>query len=155
MSLEFFASFSVRWGSEASKKHKTFLVQSAFIWCQFYETQLHVHRMVALGNPAGTDRAAASMIICKHAARRCIEIVESAHGILTVPLHSYLLMVCQSLPNYVNLFFELFSRIQKSIFASSVFLLLMFWKKGGFDRDSPEYRAIEASRAMIEKTLER
>jgi len=36
-----------------------------------------------------------------------------------------------------------------------MFLLLMFWKKGEFDRDSPEYRAFEASKAVIEKTSER
>jgi hypothetical protein len=47
---------------------------------------------------------------------------------------------------------ELFSQIQKSIFASSVFLLLMFWKDGGFDHDSPEYRAVEAAKRVISKT---
>lgn len=99
--FQFFSSL-VRWGSEASKKNKTFLVQSAFIWCQFYETQLHVHRMVALGNTTDPERAAASMIICKNAARRCIEIAESANDALAVPLCSYLLMVRLTSPNYVN-----------------------------------------------------
>lgn len=49
-------------------------------------------------------------------------------------------------------FAELFSQIQKSVFASSLFLLLVFWKKGGSDRDSPEYRAVEASKRVLEKT---
>lgn len=92
-SLESFVSSLVRWGSEASKKHKTCLVQSAFLWCQFYDTQLHVHRVIALKNHADPERAEASMIICKNAAKRCIEIVQSANDILAVPLCSYLLIV--------------------------------------------------------------
>lgn len=94
-----FSIFLVRWGSEASKKHKKYLVQSAFLWCQFYETQLHVHRTIALKNPADSERTAASMIICKNAAKRCIDIVQSANDVLTAPLCSYLLTVryaCQT-----------------------------------------------------------
>lgn len=154
-SFESFVFISVRWGSEASKKHKTYLAQSAFLWCQFYETQLHVHRMIALKNLTDPERAAASMIICKNAARRCIEIVESANGVLAAPLCSYLLTVRSDLSKQYESSLKLFSRTQKSIFASSVFLLLMFWKKGRVDRDSPEYRAVEASKAILEKTLER
>jgi len=41
--------------------------------------------------------------------------------------------------------------LTKTIFASSIFLLLMFWKKGGIDYDSPEYRAIEAGKEIIRK----
>ena len=109
MSLEPFVFISVRWGSEASKKHKTYLVQSAFLWCQFYETQLHVHRITALRNLTDPERAAASMIICKNAARRCIETVESANDVLTAPLCSYLFMVRQTLPNYASSFSSILS----------------------------------------------
>jgi len=61
---------------------------------------------------------------------------------------SDLAKLCESLP-------KLFSRTQKCIFASSMFLLLMFWKKGRFDRDSPEYHAVEVSKAVLENNLER
>lgn len=60
--------------------------------------------MTALRNPTDPERAAASMIICKNAARRCIEIVESANDALAAPLCSYLLTVRRTLPNYANRF---------------------------------------------------
>jgi len=123
MSLKSLVFISVRWGSEASKKHKTYLVQSAFLWCQFYETQLHVHRMTALRNPTDPEQAAASMIICKNAARRCIEIVESTNDVLTAPLCSYLLTVRQTLPNYANHFPSYFPELRKP---SSLHLCFFF-----------------------------
>ena len=88
----------MRWGSEASKKNKTYLVQSAFLWCQFYETQLLVHRNIALGDLADPERAAASVIICKNAAKCCIEIVESTSDVLDALLYSYLLTVRRASP---------------------------------------------------------
>ncbi|KAF9778871.1 fungal-specific transcription factor domain-containing protein [Thelephora terrestris] len=125
----------LRWGSEASKLNQAYLLQSAFLWCQFYETQLLIHRMIALGCPTDPERAAASMIICKNAAKRCIEIVQTVDDVLSVLLCSYL--------------------FTKSMFASSAFLLLMFRKNGVFDRDSPEYRATKASKLVLGKISER
>ena len=43
---------------------------------------------------------AASTIICKNAAKRCIEIIEFANETLATLLGSYLLTVRQTLPNY-------------------------------------------------------
>jgi len=65
--------------------------------------------MTALRNLTDPERAAASMIICKNAARRCIEIVESASDVLTAPLCSYLLTVRQTLPNYASSFSSILS----------------------------------------------
>jgi hypothetical protein len=89
--------FLVRWGSEASKLNQAYLLQSAFLWCQFYETQLLIHRMIALGCPTDPERAAASMIICKNAAKRCIEIVRTVDDVLSVLLCSYLFTVSKTL----------------------------------------------------------
>lgn len=44
---------------------------------------------------------------------------------------------------------------QKSIFASSTFLLLMFQKNGVSNRDSAEHRAAEASKVIMGKMSER
>jgi hypothetical protein len=48
-----------------------------------------------------------------------------------------------------------YSLKQKSMFASSAFLLLMLRKNGVFDRDSPEYRATKASKLVLGKISER
>lgn len=88
-----FCTFSVRWGSEAPNKCRAELIQSAFLWTQYYETQLHIHRMFALKEPPDPELSTSSMIICKNAAKQCITIVESARDVLIVPFHSFLLIV--------------------------------------------------------------
>lgn len=88
------ASFlSVRWGSEVSKKNRVFLIQSAYLRCQFHETQFHVHRLFALRDPPDPDLSASSMIICKNAAKQCIAIVDSAKDLLFASLHCLGFMV--------------------------------------------------------------
>ena len=89
---------SVRRGSEASQKNRTYLIQSAFLWCQFYEIQLHIHRMFALRDPPDPELTASSMIICKSAAKQCIGILESAKNVLVTPLCSHVLIVSLNLP---------------------------------------------------------
>lgn len=83
----------MRWGSEAPNKCRAELIQSAFLWTQYYETQLHIHRMFALKEPPDPELSTSSMIICKNAAKQCITIVESARDVLIVPFHSFLLIV--------------------------------------------------------------
>ena len=46
-------------------------------------------------------------------------------------------------------------RAQKSLFMSTVFLLLMFSKKKGIDHSSPEFGAIEVGMEIIEQTGKR
>ncbi|KAF9646991.1 hypothetical protein BDM02DRAFT_3188330 [Thelephora ganbajun] len=125
----------LRWDSKVSKKSRTELIQSAFLWTQFYETQLHIHRMFALKEPPYPELSTSSMIICKNASKQCVTIVDSARDVMMVPLHCFLLI--------------------KSVFMSTTFLLLTFWKEGGIDYCSPEYRAIEAGSAMVEQTAKR
>jgi len=83
----------VCWGSEAPKKNRAELIQSAFLWTQFYETQLHIHRMFALKEPPDPELSASSMIICKNASKQCTAIIESARDVMIVPLHCFLLIV--------------------------------------------------------------
>ena len=85
--------FLVRWDSKAPKKSRATLIQSAFLWTQFYETQLHIHRMFALKEPPDPDLSVSSMIICRFAAKRCIAILESVRDVMIVPLHFFLLIV--------------------------------------------------------------
>jgi len=83
----------VRWGPEAWKKSRTDLIQSVFLRTQFHETQLHIHRMFALKEPADPDLAESSMIICLNASKQCITIVESVKDVVIDPAHSFLLLV--------------------------------------------------------------
>jgi len=83
----------VRRDSEALQKNRTYLIQSAFLWCQFYEIQLHIHRMFALRDPPDLGLTTPSMIICKSAAKQCIGIIESAKDVLVTPLCTHLLTV--------------------------------------------------------------
>ena len=85
--------FPVRWGSETPKKSRVEIIQSAFLWAQFYETQVHIHRMFALKEPPDPDLSESSMIICKIASRRCIATMESARDVMIVPLNSFLPLV--------------------------------------------------------------
>jgi len=84
---------TVRWGSEAPKKSRAEQIQTAFLWTQFYETQLHIHRMFALKEPPDPELSGSSMIISKNAAKQCVEIIESARDVMIVPLHCFLLIV--------------------------------------------------------------
>ena len=84
---------SVRWGPEAEKKSRSDLIQSVFLWTQFRETQIHIHRMFALKEPPDPDLSESSMITCMIASKRCIEIVESVKDVMTDPIHSFLLLV--------------------------------------------------------------
>lgn len=84
---------SVRWGPEASRKCRAEVIQSAFLWIQFYETQLHIHRMFALKEPPDPELSASSMIICKNAAKNCVAIMESAWDVMIGPFHCFLLIV--------------------------------------------------------------
>ena len=85
--------FPVHWDSKAPKKSRALLIQSAFLWTQFYEIQLHIHRMFALKEPPDPELSATSMIICKNASKQCIAIMESARDVMIVPLHCFLLIV--------------------------------------------------------------
>jgi len=83
----------VRWGPAASKKSRADLIQSVFLWTQFYEAQLHIHRMFALKEPLDPDLSESSMIICMIASKQCITIMESVKDVMIVPLRSFLLIV--------------------------------------------------------------
>ncbi|KAF9778891.1 fungal-specific transcription factor domain-containing protein [Thelephora terrestris] len=113
----------LRQGSGSVQKNRTYRIQSAFLWCQFYELQLHVHRVFALRNPPDPELTASSMIICKSAAKQCIGIVESSKDLLLTPLATHVFI--------------------KPMFDACVFLLLVFWRKKAIDYNSREYRAIE------------
>ena len=54
-----------------------------------------------------------------------------------------------SIPDYTHYW------IQKPMFTSTIFLLLVFWKKGSIDYDSPEYRAVELATEMVQLTSKR
>jgi hypothetical protein len=45
--------------------------------------------------------------------------------------------------------------IQKPMFTSTIFLLLIFWKKEAIDYDSPEFHAIEVATEMVQLTSRR
>ena len=79
--------------SEDPTKSRAERIQTAFLWTQFYETQLHIHRMFALKEPLDPELSASSMIICKNASRQCVAIIESARDVMIVPLHCFLLIV--------------------------------------------------------------
>ena len=83
----------MRWGPEALKKSRDDLIQSVFLWTQFHETQIHIHRMFALKEPPDPDLSESSMITCMIASKRCIEIVESVKDEMTDPVHFFLLLV--------------------------------------------------------------
>ena len=83
---------SVRWGSEVPKCQAV-LIQSAFLWTQFYEIQLHIHRMFALKEPPDPDLSASSMIICRNASKQCIAIIESTRDVMITPFHNFLMIV--------------------------------------------------------------
>jgi len=97
----------VRRGSEALQKNRSYVIQSAFIWCQFYEIQLHIHRMFALRDPPDPQLTTPSMIICKSAAKQCIGIIESAKDVLVTPLCTHILTVSSGSsqkPRYLTTF---------------------------------------------------
>lgn len=83
----------VRWGPKTPKKCQAEVIQSAFLWTQFYETQLHIHRMFALRGPSDPELSAFSMNICVNAAKQCIFIMESVWDIMITPFHCFLLIV--------------------------------------------------------------
>lgn len=85
--------FIVRWGSETPAKSRAEIIQTAFLWTQFYETQLHIHRMFALKEPPDPELSASSVIISKNASRQCVAIIESARDVMMAPLHCFLLIV--------------------------------------------------------------
>ena len=93
LTIPIFNPFSVRWGSDGPKKCRAELIQSAFLWVQFYETQLQIHRTFALREPPDPDLSASSMIICKNASKQCITVIESAKDVMMVPFHCFLLIV--------------------------------------------------------------
>ena len=101
----------VRWGPEALNRSRAELIQSVFLWTQFYETQLHIHRMFALKEPPDPELSASSMIICMIASKQCITIVESAKEITIIPLHSCLLIVSPKVGRAVPLLNDVFPRI--------------------------------------------
>lgn len=111
--------------------------------------------MFALKEPQDPELSASSMIICKNAAKQCVSIIESARDVMIAPLHTFLLLVSPTLCCVARKLNDAFHRAQKSLFTSTIFLLLMFWKKGGFDYSSPEFRAIEVSMAVVEQTVKR
>ncbi|KAF9643134.1 hypothetical protein BDM02DRAFT_3192157 [Thelephora ganbajun] len=125
----------LRWGSEASKESRVFLIQSAYLRCQFHEIQFHVHRVFALRDPPDPELSASSMIVCKNAAKQCIALVDSAKDLLFISLHCFGFM--------------------KPIFGSIVFLIILSWKTGGIEDDSPEYHAIETGTKLVDLTSER
>lgn len=146
---------TVRWGSEVPIKSRSELVQTVFLWTQFYETQLHIHRMFALKEPPDPDLSVSSMIICKNASKQCVAIMESAKDVMTAPLHCFLLIVSLKPGCATWTLNKVFRRAQKSLFTSTIFLLLMFWKKKGIDYGSPEFRAIDISTEMVAQTAKR
>ncbi|KAF9646992.1 hypothetical protein BDM02DRAFT_2831037 [Thelephora ganbajun] len=125
----------LRWGSKSLQQNRTYLIQSAFLWCQFYEIQLHIHRMFALRDPPDPELTASSTIICKSAAKQCIGIIESAADVLVTPLCTHVLI--------------------KPMFSSCIFLLLIFWRKKVIDYDSPEYHAVNVATEMLHLTSQR
>lgn len=146
---------AVRWGSEAPIKSRAELIQTAFLWTQFYETQLHIHRMLALKEPLDPELSASSMIICKHASKQCVVIMESARDVMMAPLHCFLLIVSLKFGCVVWILNNPFHHAQKSLFTSTIFLLLMFWKQGGINYGSPEFRAVMVGTEMVEQTAKR
>ena len=143
---------SVRWDSEAPKKNRVFLLQSVFLRCQFYEVQLHVHRIFALRDPPDPELSATSMIICKNAAKQCIAVVDSVKGALFTSLHSFGLMVRHRAPFFYP---NDSTQIQKPVFTSIIFLIILSWKTGGMDDNSPEYHAIEVGTKLVDLASER
>ena len=81
-----------------SKKNRVFLIHSAYLRCQFHETQFHVHRAVALRDPPDPELSASSMVVCKNAAKQCIAIVDSAKDLLYNSLHCFGSMVRSKVP---------------------------------------------------------
>jgi len=94
------------------------------------------------------------MIICKSAAKQCIGIIESARDVLVTPLCTHVLTVSRATPN-MPIHNHNRHRIQKPMFTSTVFLLLVFWKKGNVDYGSPEHHAIEFATEMVQLTSKR
>jgi len=58
--------------------------------------------MFALKEPPDLELSASSMIICKNASKQCVAIIESARDVMTVPLHSFLLIVSLTLSVFVQ-----------------------------------------------------
>jgi hypothetical protein len=150
----FFSPCIVRWGSESLKKNRTYLIQSASLWCRFYDIQLHVHRVFALRDPPDPELTIPSMIICKSAAKQSIRILESAKDVLLTPLCSHVLTVSPKPSQYAQPNRTL-NWPQKPLFDATLFLLLFFWRKKGIDYDSQEYHAINVATEMLQLTSKR
>lgn len=88
-----FRPLSVRLDSKVSKKCRAGVIQSVFLWTQFYEIQLHIHRMFALRELSDPELSTSSMIICKNASKQCIAAMESAKDVMMAPFHCFLLIV--------------------------------------------------------------
>lgn len=121
--------------AESSKLNRILLLQSAYLRCQFHETQFHVHRSFAFKDPPDPDLSESSIAVCKKAASQCIAIVDSVKEVLLASSYCFGLM--------------------KSVFASTMFLTIYSWKTGGVKDDSPERRSIETGTKLIDLTSER
>jgi hypothetical protein len=69
------------------------MVQSAYLRCQFHETQFHVYRAFALRDPPDPELSVPSMVVCKNAAKQCIAIVDSVKDLLLIPFRCFGLLV--------------------------------------------------------------